>query len=301
MSSSYPPYGGQPDPNVTPWSGPPAPPAGQPAYGQPAYGQPDYGQPGYGPPGYGPPGQPPQFGAPVPPPQKSNKGLIIGLVVGGVVLILALCGGVIGLALVNSDDAGPVASGSPSPGATNGTDPSATPQQSGPQEQPNNNAVTARYSSDLSSVCDGSPILNAAAYRGPSDAKAYVFANNPERTTFWSSKSVGSDKPYYARSSAFETVSVVGCMTVVPGSEGAPKKCDYKDSDDKVVSVSYISSRYQLTFFAAKTGEKIGDGGTVSAPANRCPSFISYNKVTMKAYASPDSGTIEAALDKFLS
>lgn len=283
MTDSHPPYGGQPDPNVTPWSGPPAPQAGYPGYGQP--------------------GQPPQFGAPVPPPQKSNKGLIIGLSAAAVVVLLVLCGGGIGFFLVNNDDDDPtpVASASANPTASNsGTDPSPSPEQS-ESEQPNgNNAVTARYSSDLADVCEGSQILNAAPYSGPSGAKAYTFSNNPDRPTFWSSKSIASNKPYYAKSADFESVSVVGCLKFVEGSEGTPKKCQYTSSG-KQVTIDYVSSRYTLTFYAAKTGEKIGDGGTVSAPASRCPSFISYNKNTMKAYASPDAGTIEAALDKFLA
>ncbi|MEV5823884.1 hypothetical protein ABUL04_16760 [Micromonospora harpali] len=299
MSSNHPPYGGQPDPNVTPWSGPPAPaqPAGYPAYGQPGYGQPAYGQPG-----------PPQFGAPMPPPQKSNRGLIIGLAAGAVVVVLAICGAGIGLALVGDDeDPTPIASGPATAGPSTGnpqpgTETSATPEPAESQEQPNNNnALTARYSSDLSGVCDGSPILNAATYSGPSGAKAYTFANSIERPTFWSTKSVSSAKPYYAKSADFTSVSVVACLKVDEGSEGTPKKCDYKDNSGKQVTISYISSRYTMTFYAAKTAEKIGDGGTVNAPANRCPSFISYNKITMKSYASPDSGTIEAALDKFLS
>ncbi|MEU1686587.1 hypothetical protein [Micromonospora sp. NPDC005707] len=181
--------------------------------------------------------------------------------------------------------------------------PNATPSAAGPSEspeQPDDNAVTARYFSDMSSVCDGSAILNAAPYTPGSRAKAYTFANSPDRPSYWSYKSVSSTKPYYSKSADFASVAVVGCLKVVDGSEGTPKKCDYK-SDGKVVTVSYISSRYELTFYAAKTGEKIGDGGAVSAPANRCPSFISYNKVTMKSYAAPDSGTIEAALDRFLS
>ncbi|MFG3701976.1 hypothetical protein ACGF5C_29385 [Micromonospora sp. NPDC047620] len=283
MTDSHPPYGGQPDPNVTPWSGPPAPQGGYPGYGQP--------------------GQPPQFGAPVPPPQKSNKGLIIGLSAAAVVVLLVLCGAGVGFVLVNDDDdPTPVASATPSGSSEPGTDATPTPGQSESQDPGNsNNAVTARYSSDLGDVCEGSQILNAAPYSGASGAKAYVFSNNPDRLTFWSSKSVASNKPYYAKSADFESVSVVGCLKFVEGSEGTPRKCQYKDSSDKQVTIDYISSRYELTFYAAKTGEKIGDGGTVSAPANRCPSFISYNKNTMKSYASPDSGTIEAALDKFLS
>ncbi|MGW4152717.1 hypothetical protein ACWEDF_06140 [Micromonospora chersina] len=306
MTNSYPPYGGQPDPN---YGGQPDPNYGgqqpDPNYAaqqpganlNPQWGQP--AQPGAYP-GYGQPGQPPQFGAPVPP-SKSNKGLIIGLSAGAAVVLLALCGGGVGLFLAAGDDKpDPVASSSSNPAG-----PTAGPSAGGPEsetpEPSNNDAVTARYSSDMSSVCDGSPILNAAPYTAGSPAKAYTFANSPDRPSYWSSKSISSAKPYYSKSADFESVSVVGCLKVVEGSEGTPKKCDYKNSDGKVVTVSYISSRYALTFYAAKTGEKIGDGGTVNAPANRCPSFISYNKLTMKSYASPDSGTIEAALDKFLS
>ena len=50
------------------------PPPGQPPYGPPPYGQPQYGQPHYGP------------AAP-----KSRRGLKIGLVIGGIVLLLC-CG-----------------------------------------------------------------------------------------------------------------------------------------------------------------------------------------------------------------
>ncbi|MER7169699.1 hypothetical protein ABT336_27065 [Micromonospora sp. NPDC000207] len=153
----------------------------------------------------------------------------------------------------------------------------------------------------MSSVCDGSPILNAAAYSGASGAKAYTFSNAPDRPNNWSTRSVSSNKPYYARSTEFTQVSVVGCLKFTEGSQGEPRECEYKDSSDKQIKVKYISGKYTLTFYAAKTGEKIGDGGTVNAPANRCPSFISYNRQTMESYAAPDSGTIESALDKFLS
>jgi hypothetical protein len=64
---TYPPQGDQP-------------PHGQPPFGQPQYGQPQYGQPQYGQPYYGPT------------PPKSRRGLKIGLIVGGIVLLLC-CGG----------------------------------------------------------------------------------------------------------------------------------------------------------------------------------------------------------------
>ncbi|WFE40740.1 hypothetical protein [Micromonospora sp. WMMD998] len=296
------PYGQQPA-SGAPYGTPPAsgapygaqPGSGAP-YGAPA-GAPYPGQPGY-------PGQPAPF-APAPPPGRSKKGLIVGLAAGAVTLTLLCCGG--GLAYVafggdDKDDPTPVASGSTTPGPDTST-PAPTgsaPESTGPEEPPSNDALTARYSSEMSAVCEGGSILNAAPYTGPSNAKAYVFSNAPDRPTYWSQKSFSSDKRYYVKSADFASASVIGCLKVVDGSEGAPKKCQYKATDGKIVTVDYISSRYTLTFHAAKTGEKIGDGGTVTAPTARCPSFISYNKTTMKSYAAPDSGTIEAALDRFL-
>ncbi|MEH1012216.1 hypothetical protein V6U90_03690 [Micromonospora sp. CPCC 206060] len=322
MSDNYPPYGPS-DPNAgqQPWAPPPAQPAyGQPAYGQPTSGQPSYGQPtsgqpASGQPAYGQPGfdqpagypqqpgfPPPQFGTPVPP-KKSSKGLVIGLSVGAaVVVLLALCG--VGVAYVagqdDEDPPTPIASGGPTATAPAepGTSPSADNNE--PDNNGNNNAVTARYSSDFEAVCQGSPILNSLPYTAGS-GKAYTFYNSVDRPDNWSIRTVGYGKPYYAKSSDYTTVSVVGCLKYVDGSEGPGTKCNLKGSDDKVISIDYVSSRYELTFYAAKTAEKIGDGGTINAPANRCPSFVTYNKNTMKAYAAPDSGAIEAALDKFLA
>ncbi|WP_435091637.1 hypothetical protein, partial [Micromonospora aurantiaca (nom. illeg.)] len=329
MSDNHPPYGGYPDPNAGAWGNQPdpnapygaqpasgAPYGSQPASGapygaQPASGAPYGAQPGSGAP-YGAqpaapfPGQPGYPGpapyAPTPPPPSGgkSKGLIVGLAAGAVTLTLLCCGGGLAYVAFNGDeeDPKPVASGSATPGPD--TSPSATPSADGPESTgpdgpSNNNSITARYASEMSAVCDGGAILNAAPYTAPAGSKAYVFSNSPDRPSFWSQKTVSSAKPYYAKSADFATVSVIGCLKMVEGSEGTPKKCQYKNSEDKVVTVDYISSRYTLTFHAAKTGEKVGDGGTVTAPAARCPSFISYNKVTMKSYASPDSGTIEAA------
>ncbi|MFJ8580877.1 hypothetical protein [Micromonospora sp. NPDC093277] len=168
-----------------------------------------------------------------------------------------------------------------------------------PEQPENNNAVAARTSSDFSSVCDGGSILNAAAYTEAKGAKVYTFGNSPERPQSWLSKSVGFDKAYYAKTADWAKVSVVGCLSFDEGSEGESRKCQYKERDGKSVTVDYVSLRYTLTLYVARTGEKIADGGRVNAPAARCPSFISYNKETMKAYGSPDIRTIELALDKF--
>ncbi|MFC7760865.1 hypothetical protein ACFQY4_24690 [Catellatospora bangladeshensis] len=209
------------------------------------------------------------------------------------VLLLVLCG--VGVWLfANAADDDPVL---PDPKPTRS---SSTAAPAPTAEQPGgNNALTARYSSDFAEVCQGGAILNAADYT-PGAAKAYVFANSPDRPTRWNTKSVNSTKPYYAKSADYTTVSVVGCLTYVEGSEAQGQKCEIKATDGKKLTVDYLSSRYTLTFHAAKTGEKVADGGTINAPANRCPSFLTYNKETLKSYASPDSGSLDAALDKLL-
>ena len=297
MSDSHPPYGGQPDPNAA-WGTPPGSPVGQPLPpGSPI------GQPGY-PSAFGAPPPPPPYGAP---PQKSSKtGLWLGMGIGAAVMaVLVACGGTIGFFMFADDDepsvatgatGSPTESGAPTPGQS-GT-PSAAPPAG---EQPNNNnAITARNSSDMSAVCEGSPILNAAPYSSAKGAKVYTFANSPERPESWSSKSVGFDKSYYARTNDWASVSIVACLAFEVGSEGEARKCEY-DSSGKKATVDYVSARYTLTFYAAKTGEKIGDGGRINAPAVRCPGFISYNKETMKAYAQPDSAALELALEKYTS
>ncbi|MFC7481410.1 hypothetical protein ACFQX7_17130 [Luedemannella flava] len=168
-------------------------------------------------------------------------------------------------------------------------------------KQNNNNAITAKYSSDFGDVCSGGAILNAADYNASANNnKAYVFSNRPSRPTYWSMGYLDSTTPYYAKSADFTKVSVVGCLKYVDGSETLGQKCDIKASDGKKLTVDYMSARYVLTFYAAKTGQKIGDGGPVSAPANRCPSFMTYDKDTLKSYASPDDGTVDAAFAKLL-
>ncbi|MEV0459492.1 hypothetical protein [Catellatospora methionotrophica] len=278
------PYRSPSDPYAQPVSPPPVPPqqyggpGQQPYGGQPAYGQQPYGQPGYAQPQ---------------PPAKSKKGLIIGLVAGAVVLLLILCG--VGVWLIANADDDPEIPTIPTRTSSPGAATSAAPQPG------NNNAITADSSSDFGDVCQGGAILNAAEYTTPATAKAYVFGNSPTRPTSYSYKSLDSRASYYAKSADYAQVSVVGCLSYVEGSEAAGPKCPIKASDGTKLTVDYLSSRYTLTFHNAKTGEKIGDGGTINAPATKCPSFLTYNKETLKSYASPDSASIDAAVKKQLS
>ncbi|GAB2955241.1 hypothetical protein GCM10027280_49580 [Micromonospora polyrhachis] len=300
----YDPTGQQPQYGTPGQPGQYDPTGAQPQYGQPAQPgqydptgqQPQYGTPGQ-PGAYDPSGQPP-YGTPEPP-KKSNKGLTIGLIIGGVVLlVLLLCGGAVALVMNSGDDEDdkPIAQ----PGNSAGADPSngAKPTQPGNK---NNNAITADSASDFREVCSGGAIMNAAPYNGPAGAKAYAFSNSPGRLTSWGTESLDYDATYYAKSAEYTTVSVVGCLTYEEGSEASGQKCDIKASDGTKLTVDYMSSRYTLTFHNAQTGEKIGDGGSINAPATRCPSFMTYNKTTLKSYASPDDGTLNAAFKKFLS
>ncbi|BCJ64234.1 hypothetical protein Prubr_12550 [Polymorphospora rubra] len=284
------------------WAAPPGPSYGPPP--GPSYGPPT--TPMSGPPMGDYPPQQPTYAQPVPPygqpPKRSNNGLLIGMGVAVLVLLLAVGG--LGIALLAGGDDEPEVTTQPTTSTTEepgGTEPSGEPSPDSPPPA-NNNAVTAKYSSDFEEVCAGGAILNAADYTaGSNTTKVYAFSNSPDRASDWRTRSVGYDKPFYAKSADFTTVSVVACLTTVPGSEGTPKKCDYKDRDEKPIQVDYISSRLDVAFYAAKTGQKLGTGDQVNAPANRCPSYISYNSSTMKAYAAPDEGAITAAIEKFLS
>lgn len=243
---------------------------------------------------------------PPPPPQKSNRGLIIGLGIG--VLVLLLVVGAAGLVVVNQlgddPDTDPVAESTTAPPETGPSDegiPSdeSTEDSSG-GDNSGNNAVTAKYSADFEIVCQGGSVLNSAEYRGGRSAKAYVFANSLARPQNYNYQ-VGFTKPsFYGTSSGFTRVGVVGCLTAVDGSEGPGRKCTVEDSKKKRITLDYVSSRFTLTFYAAKTGEKLGEGGTVNAPATRCPFLMQYDPATRKSYALPDEGAVTAAFQKFM-
>jgi protein-disulfide isomerase len=134
---SQPPSGPLPEGAEPPAYGPPAYGPGQ--YGPQPYGTPQYGPPQYGPAGYGAPpyGQPPYgqppYGAPYgpqgPPPGRSRRGLLVGLVAG--LAVLAVCVAVTAV-LVLRDDKNPAPVALPAGvTATKGTDGTLTMAKSG--------------------------------------------------------------------------------------------------------------------------------------------------------------------------
>lgn len=161
-------------------------------------------------------------------------------------------------------------------------------------------AVTAEYSSELDAVCNNTPVSNATAYTTNQAAVIYTFHNKPGDATSWTSDLVGYGKSYYPDIDDFKKTSVIACLSADESTVGAGLSCDYTDSKDQKVTVSYKPLKYELSFYEATTAKKIGDSQTIDAPAASCPSIIAYDASTKTAYATPDDGALEAAYDAFV-
>ena len=227
-----------------------------------------------------------------PQPSKSNMGLIIGLVIGGILLLMVIGGIVLAVIFASAGSKSSTSSSS-----STGTDSSTSSNSSSDNSPSTKAAYTAKYSSDFSKVCDGTPIANAADFTTKQAAIIATYSKRPE-STIWSGEYVGYGKSYYLKDiKDFTKVSVVSCLKTTTGAESASIPCTGKDTDP---TINYHSVTYAMTFYEAKTGKKIADGGTVTGPADTCPSFTSYNTSTLNAFATPDDDQTEAALDSFV-
>lgn len=234
------------------------------------------------------PPQPVQYGQPQPGGQKSKAHLIIGLVVGGAALLIItiiFIVVVMGAVLNKNSASNTKSSGSSDSSADTGT--TDTPQKS---------ALTAKYTSDFSKVCDGTPIANAASYTSPASAKILSFYASPLGSSkTWIYTSAGYGKSYYVdNDTPLEDVSVVTCMTA--STRSGSIDCELSNGD----VIKYHSSNYKVSFYEAKTGKKIKDGSPIVVEATQCPSLISYDRNKKEAYALPDSKLLEATLDTFV-
>ncbi len=162
-----------------------------------------------------------------------------------------------------------------------------------------NNAVTATSTSDFSAVCTNGSVKNAAAYTEDGKPHKVVALSKKAGRSNFTSESVGYGTEYYVSSDTdLSTVSVVACLEAVDGSEAKSLTCDY-EKDGATVNVDLISARYTLTYYSALSGEKIGEGEDINAPATRCPMFLAYDASTMTAQASIDDAALEAEIEKF--
>ena len=87
-------------------------------------------------------------------------------------------------------------------------------------------------------------------------------------------------------------------MSEKDGAQVKTKTCDFKSGDDPI-TVDYYATVYNVTVYEAKSGKKIKDLGTVSAPASTCPMFATYNKNDPKLVASPDTAAVDALIAEF--
>lgn len=176
------------------------------------------------------------------------------------------------------------------------TDVTNTQQQTSPKS-----ATKADYSTDFEEVCKGGAISNAADYTSNKTAIVYTFHSSVITPNSWNSDLVGYGKSYYLKDlDKFDTISVVACAKYVDGSASGGIDCEYQKTGGEKVTIKYQSTKYQLTFYEAKTGKKISDGGEISGSATKCPSSILYDADKKMAYADPDDDALEAALDAFV-
>ena len=220
------------------------------------------------------------------PEKKSKTGLIIGIIVGVAVLFIIIAG--LFFMLV-SNSVSKIQSDAASTKAKSDTSKSNT----------KNNAITAKYASDYSAVCDGGSVLNA-----PAPVKPYLietfFTNDTRTSGSWTSQNVGYGESFHPDSSNPVSANVVACLSQKKDSEVKSKTCKFEEgADNKPVEIDYYSVEYELIYKEAKTGKTIGSPAPINGPATSCPLFASYSKSNPKIYADPDKVAIEVSHKAF--
>lgn len=220
------------------------------------------------------------------PEKKSKTGLIVGIIVGISVLFLIFAG--LFFVLV-SNSVSKIQDEATSTKAKSDTS----------QSNKKNNAVTAKYASDYSAVCEGGSVLNA-----PAPVKPYLietfFTNDARSSSSWVSQNIGYGESYHPDSKNPVSANVVACLSQKEDSEAKSKTCKFEEgADNKPVDIDFYSVEYELTYKEAKTGETIGSPSPINGPATNCPLFASYSKSNPKIYADPDKAALEVSHKAF--
>lgn len=167
-------------------------------------------------------------------------------------------------------------------------------------KQASQKSVVATRSSDLDAVCSGQPVSNTLDYTSKQAAILVAFHNFPSTQTKWTQDIVGYGKSYFLKDlKQFETVSVVACAQYVDGSASDGIRCTYNAASGPV-DVQYMSTRFQISLYEAKTANKITDGAIISVAASSCPTMLYYDSAKKAAYATPTAKEIESAIDAAL-
>ena len=220
------------------------------------------------------------------PEKKSKTGLIVGIIVGVSVLFFIFAGLFFVLVSNSVSKVQDKASSTKSSGDASNSN-------------PKNNAVTAKYASDYSAVCDGGSVLNA-----PAPVKPYLietfFTNDTRSSGSWTSQNVGYGESYHPDSSNPVSANVVACLSQKEDSEAKSKTCKFEEgADNKPVDIDFYSVEYELVYKEAKTGKTIGSPAPINGPATSCPLFASYSKSNPKIYADPDKAALEVSHKAF--
>lgn len=152
---------------------------------------------------------------------------------------------------------------------------------------------TAYSASSFSAVCENDWIGSAAEYGKPYNIAAFYKGLGIVDETWLP---VASNK--WATSDEFSKINVVACLERKKGSEAKSMSC-VDDDDGNHVTVDYYSVDYEVTFREAKTGKVIGNAGTVTGTADRCPFLASYDRRSRKMYARPDDEAVAAKVAGF--
>lgn len=175
-----------------------------------------------------------------------------------------------------------------------------TPSSSTYSGSSTNRIVTAESYRDFGAVCGGFTVKNAAAFTNKASAIIATFSQSPRTGGSWSYEDVGYGKSYTATDGDFTKINTVACLHEIRDTKVLAKTCSY-DRNGSQIQVKYYSINYKLSYYQAKTGQRIADGGTLEAKADDCPSFVVYDEATLSAYALPPNDRIDVAHTAFVS
>ena len=161
-------------------------------------------------------------------------------------------------------------------------------------------AIVASSHGDFGAVCGGFTVSNAAQFSKRSTSFIATFSQSPRTTDSWAYEDVGNGKTYTKTNGDLTKINVVACLHEIRDTKLFATTCDYQE-DNRKVTVKYYSIRYKLSYYEARTGKRIADGGVIEATAGECPSFVAYDPQTLTAFATPDNDTLDVAHMSFLS
>lgn len=153
-------------------------------------------------------------------------------------------------------------------------------------------AIAATKIGDFIEVCNGKKISNAPDLSTPN--KTVPFINTTGTWALYVYSLAENDR----LTTTVNEASVVACALPDEATVSSEKTCTVKDlTSDKTYSLTYKGVTYDLTFYAAKTGEKINSTQLI-ASGDTCPS---YGQSDGEVFAKPTEEAVTAAFDEFFA